>query len=504
MLRWTQDRDVPRLKYEPARDPKGRGWHYQWEGAGFGVQLFATGRRKWIQCGHKSIPETGATRPYFFALGDVDTTKLADARCAAGRVRADAKEGIDPREQRAHAREAQAERSSLADTTLRAALDYYLENRNCAPSSKTVLASCLEKNLSDWMTRPILAIDATLLQSRYRKTLARVRAAGERLDAEFAQLPPEIQLTRAPAGYRTGIKTAHDVVEGFGRVYTYWTTKHMGKLQQAGIVVPQCPTAALLDDVLPQPQRVKSVPIDDLRTLWRSFATYDGNALHPLLARFLLASGLRVGVVVSCRREYVKTDRIVIPPDAHRGKVRWNKRHLDHMAKIVPLTPEIDSILREIERAAPRYGDAETWLFPTRTSKSGHMEEERCANTGLRQHANVRFTFHQLRHNVASAAEELGYSKAEIAELLGHSTGDVTDRYIDERVQRHHAHLVAITKYIGQQLKRKMVTARRAERRRATLRSRISATRWRDRAKSASAENNPTASSDGSSHGDAR
>ena len=64
---------------------------------------------------------------------------------------------------------------------------------------------------------------------------------------------------------------------------------------------------------------------------------------------------------------------------------------------------------------------------------------------GLRRHSGIRFNLHQLRHNVATAAEEFGYSKAEIAELLGHSAQTVTDRYIDERTKRHRQQLIAMS-----------------------------------------------------------
>lgn len=450
MSKWTQERDVPRLRYQPARDPGKQGSHYIWEGAGFGARVFATGQRRWVQCGTRRDLGTGKRKPYFFAVGDVATMKLADARSAAGRVKADAKQGIDPRQAQGQIhgkdqdRQPESAASALADMPLRQVLQFYLDNRNCAPTSKTVLASCLRKNLADWLDRPLLTIDATMLQTRYREIMSRVKGQGLLLDARNEELSPEQRLLRAPTGYRNGVKTAHDTVEGFGRIYTYWVTKHMGRLQQSDVIVPQCPTSALIDDLIPQPQRVKGVPIADLRRLVRSFRTYDGNQLHPLLARLLLASGARVGVLLNCKPQYVHGDRIVIPADAARSKVRWNKRHLEHMAKMVPITPEIEEVLKEIRRVSPQYGDAKAWLFPSRESKSGHMEEERAATIGLRRHAKVRFTLHQFRHNVASAAEELGYSKAEIAELLGHTTGSVTDRYIDERIERQRKQLIAI------------------------------------------------------------
>jgi integrase len=453
-MRWTQDRDVPKLRYDRARDPKGRGWHYIWEGGGFGVQLFASGARKWVQCGNAWDPTRGKRRSYFRALGSLDAVKIADARAAAGRVKADAKDGGDSKDQKSNqmpdlqssALPPTGSRPvvTLADTTLDQAIKYYVDNRNCAPTSKATLEQLVRKHLADWMQRPLLTIDTIMLQQRYKVVIQTVKERGDALDARYASLSPKERLRFAPPGYHTGIKTGHDVMEGFGRVYRYWTTKHQALLQRAGVLIPVCPTTALVDDLLPQPRRVKSVPAASLRKLFASFPTYRGNRLHPLLARLLLASGMRVGIALGCKKEYIKSDRIVIPANVERSKVRWKKRHLEHMAYNIPITPEIANVLREIERVAPEYGDAETWLFPSRTSESGHVEEERMIVVRLREHAGVRFTVHQLRHNVATAAEELGYDKAEIKELLGHSRESVTDRYIDERVARYRKMMIAV------------------------------------------------------------
>jgi integrase len=337
--------------------------------------------------------------------------------------------------------------AKLRATPLGVAIAYYVANRNCAPVSKSSLLSTLNANLADWMNIPILRIDTTMLQERYRAVIERIRAEGNELEVRYAKLPPEERLLRAPAGYFNGIKAANDTVRGFGRVYRYWVAKHSHKLHHAGIILPPCPTLALMDDVVPEAQRVKSIQWRDLRKLIDNFPTYKGNPLHPLLIRLLLASGRRVGALISCRKDYIHSgdERIVIPADAERTKVPWRKRHLQHLAQVIPITPEIAEILCELERVGPLHGDADTWLFPSREAKSGHMQEERNVVKGLRRHSGIRFNLHQLRHNVATAAEELGYSKAEIAELLGHSAQTVTDRYIDERTKRHRQQLIAVS-----------------------------------------------------------
>jgi integrase len=463
VARWTQDRDVPKLVYRPASDTTSKGWHYLWEGGGFGIQAFKSGRRTWVQCGSRKNAKTGKWKPYFSRLGNVADVKLADARAEAARVKADARRGIDPQTEAAPRSEAlQADEpkdsepgldtaseestGNLAETTLQAGLNYYLENRACAPSSKTTLASTLRKHLADWLNTPLLSIDATMLQKRYKKVIALVEQKGEACRKRYARLPPEQRLLLARDDYFTGIKTGHDVVEGFGRIYRYWIKKHMTLLERQGTLVPACPTAALIDDLLPQPQRVKSMPVPDLLRLFLSLSHFEGNALYPLLVELLLATGVRVGVTIGIKIEYIQSDRIVIPADAERSKVKWKKRHLEHMAYYIPITPEVSRILLAISRVAPSYGDAEMWLFPSLTSKSGHMEEERAVTLKLREHSGVRFTMHQLRHNVATAGEKLGFLKSEITALLGQSRS-VTDVYIDERLKRHAQMLTAIQNY---------------------------------------------------------
>ena len=64
MRRWSQDRDVPKLRYQPELDPKNKGWHYLWEGAGFVVQVFKTGKRHWMQTGSTKTPVPESFGPF--------------------------------------------------------------------------------------------------------------------------------------------------------------------------------------------------------------------------------------------------------------------------------------------------------------------------------------------------------------------------------------------------------------------------------------------------------
>ena len=453
--RWTEGKAL-KYRYDPSLDPGGQGNHYIWEGGtGFGMRLYRTGRRTWVCATTVSDRATGAQRSRFFTLGKIPDMSLKAARVAAGEKLDAMRSGIDPRAaEQTSAEEAKqaAEVAVLAHTTLLKGIEYYVANRNCSPRSKADLVSTLNANLKDLMETHLLAIDTDMLASRYRQALERVKSYGEELDRRYAQLSATARLLVAPPGYYHGIKAALDTIKSFARVYRYWVRMHGNRLRKADIFVPECPTLAMVDDIQPEPQRVKAIPLRNLRILTASYDTYPGSALHPLLARLLLATGRRVGAIMGIRRDYIQTDRIVIPGTSNRTKVRWNKRHLDHMAQVIPLTPDIQTILNELTRVGPGYGDAETWLFPSATSESGHMEEERAAALALREHAGVRFTCHQFRHNLATAAEELGYSLAEIRELLGQGAHPVTQRYIDERVKRQNAQLIAIRQKLDEMM----------------------------------------------------
>jgi hypothetical protein len=327
--RWTEA-TVAKLRYDSQHDPGERGNYYRWEdGTGFGIRLYRSGRRKWV-CGTSVTDRsTGKAKARFFTLGESPAMSLKQARVAASLKLNMMRSGVDPR-----ATESQVSKTirALLGTTLKEAMEFYITNRNCAPISKCDLRSSLQ-NCSDWMDKPFLEIDSVMLQQRYASVMERVRQRGQKQDAKYALLAEKDRLLVAPPGYFNGIKSALDMIKSFSRVFRYWVKIHQNRLRKAGIVLPECPTAALGDDLHPEPQRVKSIPIPDLKRLIESYPTYSGNALHPLPARLLLATGRRVGCLMAIKREYIREDRIVIPPDSERTKVRWRKRHLPHMAR---------------------------------------------------------------------------------------------------------------------------------------------------------------------------
>jgi integrase len=457
MSRWTsEERALRALRYDPAKDPHGRGDHYVFEGdSGFGGRVYKSGWRTWQQAGMCRDPDTGKRRTTFIECGQIGTTSMRDARLVAAAVKIELAHGINRNSVKREARADKHEVQTLADTSLRDAMKFWNENRNCAPSSKATLHSLMTSNFGALLDRPLLDITTTELRKAIAAAVARVQADERERIAKVAKLSAEERLLKAVPGYYCGEKTSRDVQENFHRVRAYWVRQHAGELHAAGITrrPPPCPTLALIDDRVAPTQRVKSIPAGDLAKLLASLSSYDGNQLHVQLVKLLLATGARVGALLSARWEHVQEDRqrIVIPADVERSKVRWNKRGLEHMAQVFPITPAIAAILKALKTERELYytePEESPWLFPSRESKTGHLVEEKACTLSLRRHSGVRFTLHQLRHCVASTAENLNYSHGEIAELLGHGRGDVTARYIDEQVKRHSRMLTAISREI--------------------------------------------------------
>lgn len=71
------------------------------------------------------------------------------------------------------------------------------------------------------------------------------------------------------------------------------------------------------------------------------------------------------------------------------------------------------------------------WVFPSKKSKSGHIENISKVRAKINSECGISFTFHDLRRTFASIAESLDYGKYTIKKLLNHKDdGDVTSGYV--------------------------------------------------------------------------
>jgi integrase len=92
---------------------------------------------------------------------------------------------------------------------------------------------------------------------------------------------------------------------------------------------------------------------------------------------------------------------------------------------IVALVPQAVTILKELKNA---YNSE--WVFPSKTSKSGHIEEPKQAWKRILKKANIKdLRIHDLRRTLASWQVRTGASSFIIGKTLGHKNQQATAIY---------------------------------------------------------------------------
>jgi len=95
-------------------------------------------------------------------------------------------------------------------------------------------------------------------------------------------------------------------------------------------------------------------------------------------------------------------------------------------AQLLPLTDEAVEILRRRHKEA-----GSEWVFPSKTSESGHLEEPKKAMDGILQRADIKdFTLHDLRRTMGSWMAHTGASQYIIGKALNHKNSRSTDIYV--------------------------------------------------------------------------
>lgn len=92
--------------------------------------------------------------------------------------------------------------------------------------------------------------------------------------------------------------------------------------------------------------------------------------------------------------------------------------------------PLTDSSRRLLEKIRERGWD-DHWVFPSKRSKRGHIEDPYHAWQALRKAAGVPdATIHSLRRGIAKMAHDAGADLLTVRDMLGHSSVKTTERYI--------------------------------------------------------------------------
>lgn len=149
-----------------------------------------------------------------------------------------------------------------------------------------------------------------------------------------------------------------------------------------------------------------AVPPEGMPDLWRALDGMD-DPIRRGVWLTLLTTGLRSGDAKSMRWDHIDADGVLTVPCPKGGEDR---------AFRLPLTR---FLLQELE-ALPRFSD---FVFPSPTSKSGHLQE-------LRRTEAFPYAPHALRHTWRTFALEAGVDLSMAMVLLNHKPTGVTWNYV--------------------------------------------------------------------------
>ncbi|MEZ5592540.1 MAG: tyrosine-type recombinase/integrase [Gammaproteobacteria bacterium] len=162
-------------------------------------------------------------------------------------------------------------------------------------------------------------------------------------------------------------------------------------------------------------RRKGHVEVYQLADWWRATAVLD-EVFRDYL-QFVLLTGLR-------RREASRLRWTDIDLAGGKLTVLDTKNSIEH-------TLPLSDYLYEMLARRQRQTNSE-WVFPSSTSRSGHLEEPKTATARIAQISGVRVTVHDLRRTFITIAESLEIPPYTLKRLLNHKSGnaDVTSGYI--------------------------------------------------------------------------
>lgn len=143
-----------------------------------------------------------------------------------------------------------------------------------------------------------------------------------------------------------------------------------------------------------------------LTAAWRALDTMD-DQLRASCWTVMLLTGLRSHDARSLMWEHLDADGVLTVPSPKGGEAR---------AFRLPLPRRLMQVLERLEKASP-------FVFPSKTSKSGHIEE-------MRRNGEFPFAPHQMRHTYRTWALEAGVDMQTITLLMNHRPAGVTWGYV--------------------------------------------------------------------------
>lgn len=264
---------------------------------------------------------------------------------------------------------------SSRSVTLRRALEAYeqtLKNKNRSPRTIEGYRETIERYLRDWLDKSLTDIDRVAVRARHQRIAKK---------GEYA---------------------ANATMRAFRAVWNRAMKEHEE--------LPPCPVINV--DWFEEKPRKAAVATSDLRDLHDRILAIP-NPIRRAFYLFLLFTGMRRGAASTMRWEHIDLDAAMLHVPNPKGGER---RKFD-----VPLSGYLVDLLTQCREDGAPFESP--WIFPSATSKSGHIAEPKEATL-----PNV----HALRHTFVTCAVNAGVNPYHVKLLTNHALpkADITANYV--------------------------------------------------------------------------
>ena len=381
----TSAKNLPKVKLTltkrtvDALQPEDKPW-IAWDDklTGFGVRVHPTGAKAFLVNyragnGGRKAPNKRVV------VGRVGRVTPDQARRLAQELLGRVAAGDDPAGERVQAR-------SLP-TLSEACEDYIVSGHGRTASTERGYRRYAALYLGDWLSRPLDAITRRDIESRFHLLTERHGAMPANQCLSFLR-----SVYRRPCVDYEGLRNPVEQWHTAGGRYHRKTRKRI------------------------------SSPAEVLPCWSKGIEAAVGNPVHRDVFLFGLYTGMRRGEILPLRWERV---------DREKGLFRVEETKTGVPLEL-PVTRQLGAILARRQQDGDAVPEAlRDWVFPSRSSVSGHVEELQAHYAGIGLAGGQKFWFHGLRNAFITVAErELMLPRSLTKRLVNHARpGDVTEGY---------------------------------------------------------------------------
>lgn len=274
-------------------------------------------------------------------------------------------------------------------TTLRETITAYKEARKDLSKATLYRLEALERMyFSDWMDKELRDIDKEMIFKRHIKL-----------------------------GQERGKTTANKMMQALRAIYNFARTRDE--------TLPENPVSALSSSRAwyKETKRRNVIKSHELKSWYDAVMLLENITVRDYL-RLLLFTGMRreEGLTLEWKNIDFKDKTIFVPHTKNQHPLE------------LPMSDYIYDLLKERQA---RNADKSPYVFPSKTSKRGHLVEPRKVMLQVTERCGVEFILHDLRRTFITIAESIDIPAYALKGLINHSTGgDVTAGYIQITADR--------------------------------------------------------------------